>query len=56
MGAGDFVAFCKPLVDGDDAHPVGYHDVLPLANDAKPDLLKGPNGIEMIDARKFGHA
>jgi hypothetical protein len=44
------------LVDGDDADFVGHHDVLALASDAKPGLLKGPDRIEMIDARKLGHA
>ncbi len=41
--------------NSNNANPVGHHDVLALANDAKIGFLKGLDRIEMVDAGDFRH-
>jgi hypothetical protein len=48
-----FTGLCRGIVNNADA--VRHHDMLPLAKDAKASLLKGPHGIEVIDAGNFWH-
>jgi hypothetical protein len=38
-----------------EADPIRHHDVVAFAKDAKPSLLKGANGMKMVDAWKLRH-